>query len=136
MADFVSDGLITLGSRHSVGDLMNHLVESVESKGLAVFARIDHAARARSAGLDLRPTELLVFGNTLIEAELMQEQQEIGLDLPMRALVWEDRSDEVWLTFDDGSWLARRHRLGVEHDSVIKAIETLMATVCKAAAET
>lgn len=134
--DFVSDGLVTVISRHSVGDLINRLVEIVQSRGLIVVARIDHAANAAIAGLSLRPSELLIFCNPTFEGALMEDQQEIGLDLPMKALAWEDRNGEVWLTFDDGAWLAKRHRLGPGHETAIRAIETLMVSVARAATET
>jgi uncharacterized protein (DUF302 family) len=133
MVDFVSDGLVTVISRHSVGDLIDHLVDIVKSKGLTVFACIDHAANAITDGIKLRPTELLIFGSSAANAALMEDQQEIGLDLPMKALAWEDRNGEVWMTYDDGGWLANRHGLGPTHEPAVRVIQAMMATIVRAA---
>ena len=80
---------------------------------MTVFARIDHAAGAAAAGLPLRPTELLIFGNAKAGTPLMQANQAIGIDLPLKALVYEDAAGKVWLSYNDPHWLAQRHELGV-----------------------
>lgn len=136
MVDFISDGLVTVISRHSVGDLIDHLVDIVQSKGLTVFARIDHSANAMTVGITLRPTQLLIFGSSAANAALLEDQQEIGLDLPMKALAWEDRNGEVWMTYDDGGWLAKRHGLGPAHEPAVRVIQAMMATIVRAATET
>ena len=94
MAD---NGLITIASAHSVKDTIDRLAADVTSKGMTVFARIDHAAGAQGAGLALRPTELLIFGNAKGGTPLMQSQQTIGIDLPLKALAFEDAAGAVWL---------------------------------------
>jgi len=86
------DGLITLRSSHAPKDTMNRLETEVKSKGMTVFARVDHAAGAVEVGLSLRPTELLIFGNANGGTPLMQSIQTIGIDLPLKALVWQDGS--------------------------------------------
>jgi uncharacterized protein (DUF302 family) len=134
--EFVNDGLVTKISRHSVRDLIDHLCEIIEAKGLRVFARIDHAANAAAAGRTLRPTELLLFGNPAIAADLMCDRQEIGLDLPLKALAWEDENGEVWLTYDDGRWLARRHGLSSMAAAYVGNIETVMSALAREATET
>ena len=134
--EFVNDGLVTMISRHSVRDLVDHLTVIVEAKGLQIFARIDHAANAKAVGKELRPTELLIFGNPAVATSLMVDQQEIGLDLPLKALAWEDRNGEVWLTFDDGRWVAKRHGLGAEQAAAIGSMETLMTAIAREATET
>jgi len=91
---------------------MDRLEAAVKAKGMTVFARIDHAAGAAGAGLSLRPTALLIFGNAKAGTPLMQSVQTIGIDLPLRALVWQDRSGDTWLSYDDPAWLAQRHALG------------------------
>jgi uncharacterized protein (DUF302 family) len=136
MPDFISDGLVTVISRHSVHDLINHLVEIVEARGMTVFARIDHSANAAARGLSLRPTELVIFGDAAACTDLMDDQQEIGLDLPLKVLAWEDRNGEVWMTYDDSAWLAKRHRLGTADEAVIRAMQALMAGISRAATET
>ena len=133
MPEFIADGVITTISRRSVHDLIDQLIDFVVSRGATVYARIDHAANASSVGLSLRPTELLVFGNPAVGTTLMQERQEIGLDLPLRVLAWEDENGEVWLTYDDDEWLAKRHRLGSQHADALLAIETFMSSIARSA---
>jgi len=104
------NGLITLRSRHAPGETMSRFEAEVKAKGLTIFARIDHAAGAAAVGLPLRPTELLVFGNAKGGTPLMQAVQTIGIDLPLKVLVWQDASGDTWLSYNDPSWLAKRHR--------------------------
>ena len=80
--------------------------------GLQVFARVDHAAGARAAGLELRPTELLLFGNARGGTLLMQDKQTAGIDLPLKALAWADKDGQTWLGYNDPGWIAGRHGLG------------------------
>ena len=101
--------------------------------GLTVFARIDHAAGAAEVGLSLRPTELLVFGNAKGGTPLMQAAQTIGIDLPLKALVWQDASGGTWLSYNDPSWLAKRHALGSEVEATVSAMAAALGAVAKAA---
>jgi uncharacterized protein (DUF302 family) len=101
-----ADGLTTMRSSHGPTDTMNRLEAEVKAKGLTVFARVDHAAGATGVGLSLRPTELLIFGNIKLGTTLMQSTQTIGIDLPWKALVWQDGSGNTWLSYNDPSWLA------------------------------
>ena len=102
-------GLTTIKSSHSAKETMNRLETAVTAKGLTVFARIDHAAGAATAGLALRPTEVLVFGNAKGGTPLMEAVQTVGIDLPLKALVWQDAAGETWLSYNDPAWLAARH---------------------------
>jgi uncharacterized protein (DUF302 family) len=95
-----------------VRETIDRLAAKVTSLGLMVFARIDHAAGAGQAGMPLRPTELLIFGNPKGGTPLMQDQQTAGIDLPVKVLAWEDANGKVWLTYNDAAWLAERHGLG------------------------
>jgi uncharacterized protein (DUF302 family) len=97
---------------------------------MTIFARIDHAEGARSVGLSLLPTELLIFGNAKAGTPLMQAAQSIGIDLPLKALVWQDASGDTWISYNDPSWLASRHILA----SDIAAVVGNMATALKAVA--
>jgi uncharacterized protein (DUF302 family) len=90
---------------------MNRLEEAVKARGMTVFARIDHAAGASAVGMPLNPTEVLIFGNARGGTPLMQSVPTIGIDLPLKALVWQDASGETWLSFNDPAWLAQRHGL-------------------------
>ena len=93
------------------------LEAEVKAKGLTVFARIDHAVAAAAVGLSLRPTEVLIFGDAKGGTPLMQSMQAIGIDLPLKALVWQDGSGSTWLSYSDPGWLAKQHGLGHEVDA-------------------
>jgi uncharacterized protein (DUF302 family) len=128
-----ADGLITLRSSYAPKETMNRLETEVKAKGLTVFARIDHAAGAAEVGLPLPPTELLIFGNAKGGTPLMQSVQTIGIDLPLKALVWQDASGTTWLSYNDPNWLAQRHGLGHEADAPVKAMSTALDAMAKAA---
>jgi len=102
-------GLMSVSSDFSQKETLERLQAAITAAGMMVFARIDHAAGAAAAGLSLRPTELLIFGNAKAGTPLMQSEQSIGIDLPLKALVYEDAAGKVWLTYNDPDWLARRH---------------------------
>jgi uncharacterized protein (DUF302 family) len=128
------DGLITLASTFSVKDSLDRLEADLKTKGITVFARIDHAAGAASVGMPLRPTELLIFGNPKAGTPLMQSNQTIGIDLPLKLLGWQDADGKVWLTYGDPAWLARRHHLAAMTDANVGALGTMLANLAKAAA--
>ncbi|MER9055380.1 DUF302 domain-containing protein [Mesorhizobium sp. M0213] len=128
------NGLITVQSRFGVTETIDRLVETVERAGLLVFARIDHAAGARSVETSLRPTQLLIFGNPKGGTPLMQDRQLAGIDLPVKALAWEDEQGEVWLSYNDARWLAERHGLGDASRNAVAAIADGMDKVIAAAA--
>ena len=125
-----ADGLITVKSPFSPEETMNRLEAEVRARGMAVFARVDHAAGAFAAGLSLRATDLLIFGNAKGGTPLMQSVQSIGIDLPLKALVWQDEAGTTWLSYNDPAYLARRHGLG---DSATAAVE-MMSNALKAIA--
>lgn len=104
-----ADGLIAVKSPHSAQVTMNRLEAIVKERGLTVFARIDHAGGATKVGKTLRPTELLIFGNPQGGTPFIECAQTVGIDLPLKALVWEDASAQVWLGYNDTAYLARRH---------------------------
>ena len=107
-----ADGLRTLASPYSAADTMRRLEETVEARGLHVFARIDHAAGAATVGRELRPTEVLIFGNPQGGTPFMECAQTVGIDLPLKALVWEDAAGQVWLGYNEPAYLAARHEVG------------------------
>ncbi|HEX9490303.1 MAG TPA: DUF302 domain-containing protein [Stellaceae bacterium] len=114
---------------------MSKLEAGVKARGMTVFARIDHAAGAAEVGLSLRPTDLLIFGNAKGGTPLMQSLQTIGIDLPLKALVWQDASGNTWLSYNDPSWLAKRHGLGQapEIDPTLKALSAALSVVARTA---
>ncbi|HEY4860330.1 MAG TPA: DUF302 domain-containing protein [Xanthobacteraceae bacterium] len=109
---------------------MSRFEAEVKAKGMTVFARIDHAAGAAAAGLPLRSTELLIFGNAKAGTPLMQSVQTIGIDLPLKALVWQDASGNTWLSYNDPGWLAKRH--GHPVDAAVSAMAGALDAVARA----
>jgi uncharacterized protein (DUF302 family) len=120
-----AQGLTTIKSSHGPQETMNRLDAAVKAKGMTVFARIDHSAGASAVGLSLNPTEVLIFGNAKGGTPLMQSAQTIGIDLPLKALVWQDASGDTWLSYNDPAWLAKRHGL----DGTEAPIGNLTATL-------
>jgi len=127
------NGLITLPSAHGAKATMDRLEAEAKAKSLRVFARIDHAAGAKDAGLALRATELLIFGNARGGTPLMQALQTTGIDLPLKALVWEDDSGKVWLTYNDPAWIAARHGDPAQVSEVTQRLAGALAALAKAA---
>jgi len=122
-----NNGLITVASKYSVSETLDRLTAALTQAGLRVFARIDHAGGAEEAGLALRPTELLIFGNPRGGTPLMQDKQTAGIDLPVKALAWEDEKGSVWLTYNEAAWLATRHGLGESSKNAVEAMEAGLA---------
>ena len=104
-------GLVTLPSAHDFGTTLARLIAALAAKGITIFARIDHAAGAASVGLVMRPTTVVVFGNPVAGTPLMQAGQTAGIDLPLKALVWQDADGTVNLTYNDPTWVAGRHAI-------------------------
>jgi uncharacterized protein (DUF302 family) len=104
-----ADGLIAIRSPYSATETINRMELAVKQRGLIVFARIDHAAGAAKVGKALRPTELLIFGNPAGGTPLMECAQTAGIDLPLKALAWEDENAQVWLGYNDPAFLAQRY---------------------------
>jgi uncharacterized protein (DUF302 family) len=127
------EGLITVPSSLGPKETMDRLEKEIKAKGLTIFARVDHAAGAAEVGLALRPTELLIFGNAKGGTSLMQANQTAGIDLPLKTLVWQDESGKTWLSYNDPSWLAKRHALGTEVKPAVEAMVALLGAVAKTA---
>ncbi len=120
-----ADGLIAVKSPYSPKDTMDRLQNVVKQKGMNVFARIDHAAGAAKVGKTLRPTELLIFGNPQGGTPFMECNQTVGIDLPLKVLVWRDASGQVWLGYNDPAFLAARH--GVPQCAVAEKMKGVLA---------
>jgi uncharacterized protein (DUF302 family) len=127
------EGLTTIASRFGPKETMDRLEAEISAKGMTVFARIDHAAGAAEAGLELRPTELIIFGNARGGTPLMEASQTAGIDLPLKALVWQDAAGKTWLSYNEPSWIVQRHGLGVRAEIVDKMAAALSAISRKAA---
>jgi uncharacterized protein (DUF302 family) len=124
-----ADGLITIKSAFGPKDTMNRLEAEVRAKGMTVFAQVDHAAGAAAVSLLLRPTDLLIFGNAKGGTPLMQATQAIGIDLPLKALVWQDASGTTWLSYNDPAWLAHRHGLDEQAKAAVGAMTAALNAV-------
>jgi uncharacterized protein (DUF302 family) len=101
---------------------------------MTVFAHIDHAAGAAGVGLSLRPTDVLLFGNARGGTPLMQSIQTIGIDLPLKMLVWRDAAGDTWLSYNDPHWIAKRHGMGQEAEATVSAMSAALDALAKIAA--
>ena len=127
------EGLTIVASSFEPRQTMDRLETALSAKGMTIFARIDHAAGAKAEGLAMRPTELLIFGNAKAGTPLMQAVQSIGIDLPLKALVYQDASGQVWLAYNDPYWLASRHGLAPpDHTNISAMARALESVVTKA----
>jgi uncharacterized protein (DUF302 family) len=131
--EMATTGLISIESAFGPQETANRLETAIESKGLTLFARIDHAAGAANVGLELRPTEVFIFGNAKGGTPLMQAQQTAGIDLPLKALVWQDDGGKTWLSYNSPAWLAERHAIGAEARAALGALTTILEALAGAA---
>ncbi|WP_426442620.1 DUF302 domain-containing protein [Bradyrhizobium genosp. P] len=126
------EGLVSLRSSFGPKETTDRLKAGLQARGLTLFAQIDHAAGAASAGLALRPTEVLIFGNAKGGTPLMQAAQTIGIDLPLKALVWQDDADDTWLSYNDPTWLAHRHGITEQTKTVAANMSGMLSVLAKA----
>lgn len=126
-----ADGLVVVKSSRSVAITMNKFEELAKQRGLNVFARIDHADGAAKIGKTLRPTEVLIFGNPQGGTPFMECAQTVGIDLPLKVLVWEDASAQVWLGYNDPAYLAQRH--GASQCPVVEKLGKALSGLAEAA---
>lgn len=112
-------GLIHLSSPYPVPETLQRVESAVQSHGLAVFCRVDHSGEAAKVGLQMPPTELLIFGNPKGGTPLMLASPTVAIDFPLKALVWEDADGKIWLTYNSPDYLEHRHNLP---DSLMKNI--------------
>ncbi|MGV7214701.1 DUF302 domain-containing protein [Bradyrhizobium sp. UFLA05-112] len=128
-----TNGLITIESRNGPEETMNRFEAEVRARGMTVFAHIDHAAGATAAGLPLRPTELLIFGHAKTGTPLMQSNQMIGIDLPLKTLVWQDASGTTWLSYNDPAFLAHHHGVDGANDTTVNAMAAALQAIASKA---
>jgi len=127
-----ADGLITVKSSNDVDTTVTKLVGILESKGMNVFGQVNHAEGAMKAGLKLRPTQLVIFGNPKVGTPLMQCSQSIAIDLPQKMLAWEAEDGTVYLSYNDPSYLKDRHSTE-ECDAVFEKVSGALSNFAKAA---
>jgi uncharacterized protein (DUF302 family) len=127
------NGLIKMKSLHSVQETADRFVSIIEDKGITLFMKINHSENAKKIAEELRPTQILIFGNPKLGTPLMRCGQSVGIDLPQKLLVWEDESGQVWLAYNHPKYLARRHNL-TECDELIENIAKALDNFAKQAA--
>lgn len=118
--------LVTKPSKYSVSETIDRIEQAVIAKGMKVFARIDHSGEATSAGLTMQPTQLLIFGNPKGGTALMVARPTAAIDLPMKALAWEDADGKVWLTYNSPELLHERHGVPTDLTSKLSSVGTLL----------
>jgi uncharacterized protein (DUF302 family) len=127
-------GMTIVASEHDPQVTASRLVAALTARGISVVSRINHSAGAAGVGLSLRPTELIVFGNPLAGTPVMQTAQTAGIDLPLRALVWQDEAGKTWLGYIDPDWIAERHGIESGLDATLAKMAETLATVSRHAA--
>ena len=130
---FASNGVISIESQHSVQATQSKLETILQQKGMTIFNQIDHAANANKVGHTLRSTRLVIFGNPKVGSPLMACQQSIALDLPQKALIWEDEKGKVWISYNDPSYLKERHKVEGCEAMLQKVTKALSGILSKAA---
>ncbi|MBU0944226.1 MAG: DUF302 domain-containing protein [Bacteroidetes bacterium] len=126
------NGLVSVKSSHPVKETADRLENILQKKGMTLFTRINHSAGAEKVGKELRPTELIIFGNPKVGAPLMQCSQTMAIDLPQKALIWEDETGQVWFSYNEPEYLAKRHNTQGCLE-VIKKVQNVLANFASAA---
>lgn len=127
------EGLITVQSSFDPKATMDRLEAQIQSRGLNVFARIAHAAGASEVGLPLAPTNLIIFGNARGGTPLMQSVQTVGIDLPLKVLVWQDATNNTWISYNEPNWIAQRHGVA-DRESAVDKMANLLSSIAREAA--
>jgi uncharacterized protein (DUF302 family) len=130
---YAGEGVISIKSAHNVMTTSSRFEQIIRKKGLTLFAHVSHSDGAVKAGLELRPTELVIFGNPKVGTPLMQCAQQAAIDLPQKMLIWQDESELTWLSYNDPRYLAKRHHI-TGCDASIKKIGAVLDKLAHAAA--
>lgn len=126
-------GIIRIGSKYSVGETIERLAASLKERHVLVFAHIDFSGDAGRAGLTMRPEQMLIFGNPRAGTPLMISEPTVGLDLPLKALVWEDADGNVWLAYNDAGYILERHALPTTYSANLAAVVPLLEAAAQGA---
>jgi len=126
------EGLTSIPGSLGPKETMDRLEAEIRAKGLTIFARIDHAAGAAEVGLPLAPTNVIIFGNARGGTPLMQSAQTVGIDLPLKILVWQDAANNTWLSYNEPRWIAQRHGVA-DVESTIDKMADLLAAIAREA---
>ena len=125
------NGIVAVPSPHGVADSVQKIETAAKARGLTIFARIDHSGEAKKAGLDMRPTQLLILGNPKGGTPLMQAKPSLAIDLPLKILVWQDAAGKVWAGYNDPAFLKERHKLSDEQAKPLGALGGLIEAALK-----
>jgi uncharacterized protein (DUF302 family) len=125
------DGVVNLASAHSVKETLDRLEGLLQAKGIEVFARVDHAGEAAAVGLTMPPTELLIFGNPKAGTPVMLAAPTAAIDLPLKALAWQDSAGQIWLSYNDPAYIAQRFGLSSDQIKTIVPVATLIEQAAK-----
>jgi uncharacterized protein (DUF302 family) len=128
------DGVVRVRSAYSLPETLDRLKKDVAGKGIMMFSEIDQGKLAADAGIKLGPSVLLVFGNPALGAQFITSKPQAGLDWPVRLLVQEDGSGQVWATYTDFAWIARRHRIA-DRDPAFKMASSVIASITSSVAK-
>lgn len=131
MSDEAGNGMIHLSSPYSVPETQRRLEALLTAKGLSIFCRVDHSGEAERAGLRMNPTQLVIFGSPKSGTPLMQAAPTLAIDLPLKALVWQDSAGKVWLSYNSSDYLQSRHNIPADLLKNIAGIGTLLEQVVK-----
>ena len=131
MATGTNRGIIDKPSNHSVNETVEKLKNILQAKGVTLFALVDHSGEAEKVGLKLPPTQLLMFGNPKAGTAMMSSSPSIAIDLPLKALAWEDRNGKVWLSYNSPEYLQQRHDLKEEFVKNLVAVGILIDEALK-----
>jgi uncharacterized protein (DUF302 family) len=126
-------GLTSVESSFGPKETMDRVEAQIQARGLNVFARINHAAGAAEVGLPLAPTNLIIFGNARGGTPLMQLAQTTGIDLPLKALVWQDAAGQTWISYNEPEWIGQRHGVAGAESTIEKMAHLLSAIAREAA---
>ena len=134
-ANASDNGLVNVKSKYIVAHTADRFVGIIQKKGMKVIAHVKHSESAKKAGIELRPTELIIFGNPKIGSPMMKCKQSIGIDLPQKLLVWQDESEQTWMTYNDPTYIADRHELPVDCRGGLNKVSNALKNFTKLAGE-
>jgi uncharacterized protein (DUF302 family) len=130
---YAGEGMLNVESMFSVENTANRMENILKEKGMTIFNKINHSQSAGKVGIELRETQLIIFGNPKAGSPLMKCQQSIGIDLPQKALIWKDKNNKVWISYNNPRYLKKRHKIS-DCEKAIAKIEKALANITKSAA--
>jgi uncharacterized protein (DUF302 family) len=128
------EGMIDVASNHSVSQTADRLEKVLKSKGMKIFGRVPHSKAAKGVGIEISPTELIIFGNPKVGSPLMKCANSVAIDLPQKALIWQDANGEVWISYNDPQYLKKRHNIE-GCDKVLNKVSGALSKLTAAAAK-